>query len=196
MITYTTYSDPQLLVLLSQDNQQAFEAIYSRHWEDLYKTAFFILRDNNACKDIVQDIFIWIWERRKELEIQTLKSYLKAAVKFKVANYIRSGNIRESFFDEMTKFIPSTSSPTSKEFGEIKELAAIIQQAISQLPEKCREIFKLSRDEHLSNHEIAERLGVSIKTVENQMTIALRRIRSAVEPYMTSLLIIPIIYNN
>ncbi len=111
-----------------------------------------------------------------------------------MANCIRSGNIRESFFDELAKFVPSPLSPTSEEFAEIKELNAIIQQAIWNLPEKCREIFKLSREEHLSNQEIANRLSISVKTEENQMTIALRHIRSAVEPYMINLLIIPIIY--
>ena len=196
MSTYSSYTDSELLLLLSQGDQNAFDILYLRHWPDLYKSAFFILRDKDACQDVVQDIFVWLWEHRQGLEIHSLKSYLKAAVKFKVANYIRSGNIRKSFFDEIAKLIPSTLSPSSEEFAEIKDLNAIIQQAISHLPDKCREIFKLSREEHLSNQEIADRLQISVKTVENQMTIALRRIRSAVEPYMISLLIIPITYYN
>jgi RNA polymerase sigma-70 factor (family 1) len=194
--TYSSYTDPELLLLLSQDDQDAFDILYLRHWPDLYKSAFFILRDKDACKDVVQDIFVWLWEHRQGLAIHSLKSYLKAAVKFKVANYIRSGNIRESFFDELAKFIPPALSPSSEEFAEIKELNAIIQQAIFNLPEKCREIFKLSRDEHLSNQEIADSLHISIKTVENQTTIALRRKRNAIEPYMINLLIIPTIYYN
>lgn len=196
MTANNTYSDQELLKLLSQDNRQAFDMLYSRYWEDMYKAAFFILRDRDACEDIVQDIFVWLWEHRQDIEIHSLKSYLKAAVKFKVANYIRSGNIRESFFDEIERFVPSALSPTSEEYTEVKEFNAIIQLAISHLPDKCREIFKLSREEHLSNLEIAKRLSISVKTVENQMTIALRRIRSAVEPYMIHLLIIPIIYCN
>ena len=180
--------------LLSQDNEEAFDALYTRHWEDLYKSAFFILRDQDASKDIVQDIFIWIWEHRNNLEIQTLKSYLKAAVKFKVANYIRSGNIRDSFFDELTGNQSLSSLPSSEEMAEIKELKYIIQKAIDDLPEKCREIFRLSRDERLSNQEIANRLGISVKTVESQMTIALRRIRTTIEPYMLGLLFISVIH--
>lgn len=194
MNTYSSYTDSELLVLLSQDDKDAFDRLYSKHWPDLYKSAYFILKDPDACKDIVQDIFVWLWEHRKGLEVHALKSYLKAAVRFKVANYIRAGNIRESFFDELIKFAPSVLSPTIEEFSEIKELNAIIQQAISHLPVKCREIFKLSREEHLSNQEIANRLRISVKTVENQMTIALRRIRNTIEPYMINLLIVPIVF--
>jgi RNA polymerase sigma-70 factor (ECF subfamily) len=191
---YSSYTDSELLVLLSQDDKDAFDSLYSKHWADLYKSAYFILKDPDACKDIVQDIFVWLWEHRKGLEVHALKSYLRAAVKFKVANYIRSGNIRESFFDELIRFTPSALSPTVADFSEIKELNAIIQQAISHLPAKCREIFKLSREEHLSNQEIANRLSISVKTVENQMTIALRRIRNTIEPYMINLLIISIVF--
>jgi len=190
LTAYSTYSDSELVALLSQGNQQAFETLYSRHWEDLFKTAFFILRDHDSCKDIVQDIFVWIWERRNGLEIQSLKSYLKAAVKFKVANYIRSGNIRESFFDELSHADYSASQATSEEMAEVKELNSLIQQAISHLPDKCREVFRLSRNESLTNQQIAERLGISIKTVENQMTIAIRRIRSEIDPITISAIFI------
>lgn len=190
MTAYVTYTDQELLVLLSQDDKPAFETIYSRYWEELYKTAFFILRDNSACKDIVQDIFVWIWERRNDLEIQSLKAYLKTAVKFKVANYIRSGNIRESFFNELNNADYSASQVTSEEMSEVKELNELIQQAIAHLPEKCREIFRLSRNERLTNQQIAERLGISIKTVENQMTIAIRRIRSEIDPITLSAVLI------
>lgn len=186
MTANNTYTDQELLKLLSQDNRQAFDMLYSRHWEDMYKAAFFILRDPGACKDIVQDIFIWFWEHRHTLEVLTLKSYLRAAVKFKVANYIRSGNIREGFFNELAGFKSTVLVPSAEELMEIKQLKAIIRQAISDLPEKCQEIFRLSREEHLSNQEIANKLHISVKTVENQMTIALRRIRRAIDPYMAT----------
>ncbi len=187
--TYSPYTDTELLALLSVGNKDAFNVLYLRHWEDLYKSAFFILRDQEASKDIVQDIFVWVWQHRQDLEINSVKSYLKAAVKFKVANYIRSGNIRESFFDKIAKFTPSTSANV-EEFAELKELNGIVQQAISQLPPKCHEVFKLKKEGYLTNQEIASRLNISVKTVENHMTIALRRIRSAVEPHQASLLLL------
>jgi RNA polymerase sigma-70 factor (ECF subfamily) len=189
-------TDQELISLLSKGNQNAFDMLYKRHWADLYKLAFFILRDQDACKDIIQDVFVWVWEHRHGLEIQFPKSYLRAAVKFKIANYIRSGNIRESFFEEVAKYDYSTSMPGAEEFAELRELNNIIQQAICNLPVKCREIFRLSREANLSNREIAEQLGISIKTVENQITIALHRIRTNLEPLLISLLLIPVIYYN
>ncbi len=182
--TYTSYTDNDLLRLLSQNDIEAFDTLYSRHWAGMYKTAFFVLRDPEACKDVVQDIFVWLWEHRQALEIQTLKSYLCAAVKFKVANYIRSSRIRESFFEASARFHPCPLIENMEERTEINELKAIISRAVTGLPDKCREIFRLSREEYLSNREIAEKLGISVKTVENQMTIALDRIRRNVKPYM------------
>lgn len=190
MSAYQSYSDSELLLLLSQDSQEAFDILYHRHWENLYKTAFSLLKDSNTSKDVVQDIFIWLWQKRNQLEIQSLPAYLKAAVKFKVANYIRSANIRESFFEALGKLTIIANAPEAEEMTEIKELKAIITNAVELLPDKCRTIYKLSRNEHLTNQQIAERLGLAVKTVEAQMTIALRRIRAALDPHLVMLLLL------
>lgn len=193
MTAYNEYTDTALLDILSEDNQQAFNTIYSRHWESMYKAAFFILKDADSCKDIVQDIFIWIWEHRHSLHIVNLNAYLRAAVKFKVANYIRSGNIRESFFNELAALRFSQQNPYEY-LVEFKQLKEIILQAISDLPDRCREIYQLSRDGELSNQEIADRLQISVKTVENQMTIALKRLRKNAEPHLTTATSILLLY--
>lgn len=187
-------TDQQLITLLSGGNQDAFSLLYTRHWAHLYKFAFFILRDQDACKDIIQDVFVWVWEHRQGLAIQSPKSYLRTAIKFKIANYIRSGNIRESFFEEAAKFDYSASIPGIEECTELKELNAIIQKTVTHLPLKCREIFRLSREANLSNREIADQLGISVKTVENQITIALHRIRTTVEPNLICLLLVSVVY--
>lgn len=190
MSAFQLYTDAELLILLAQDSREAFDMLYHRHWENMYKTAFGILKDSNASKDVVQDIFIWLWQKRAALEIESLPAYLRAAVKFKVANYIRSANIRESFFEALGKLTITATAPAAEEIVEIKELKAIIINAVELLPDKCRTIYKLSRNEHLTNQQIADRLGLSVKTVEGQMTIALRRIRSALEPYLLTLLLL------
>lgn len=185
MAAYNEYTDHALLELASKDNQHAFDALYLRHWEDMYKTAFIILKDAEPCKDIVQDIFIWLWEHRQTLQVLNLKAYLRAAVKFKIANYIRSGNVRESFFTELAN--RSFSLHTSPfDLIEFKQFKAIVRQAIDNLPDKCREIYQLSREKELTNQEIAEKLHISVKTVENQMTIALHRVRKATSPYLAT----------
>jgi RNA polymerase sigma-70 factor (ECF subfamily) len=178
MDVYNGYSDQELVQLLISNDHDAFEQLYERHWFQLYQSAFYLLRDTDASKDIVQDVFLWVWENRLTLTMENVRAYLKAAVRFKVANYIRSGNIREGFFDGLAKLAPSQLSPTGDEIAELKELQRVIHEAILQLPEKCREVYRLSKEEGLSNREIAERLGISIKTVEAQMTIALKRLRT------------------
>ena len=195
MTAYSAYSDSQLISLLTQDDQNAFDALYTRHWASLYQSAFYLLRDRQACSDIVQDIFTWLWEHRQQLQIQTVTSYLKAAVKFKVANYIRSGRIRSNFFEDLAH-VPVTGIDSAGDLAEINELQGIIRQAVNRLPGKCREIFRLSREEHLSNQQIADRLAISIKTVEAQMTIALKRIRMAVEPYVIAMLLMPALFHH
>ena len=195
MTAYNSYSDIELVDLLSQDDIHAFDVIYLRYWEELYKSAFVILKDTEASKDIVQDIFVWIWQNRSGLKIHFFKTYLKAAVKFKVANYIRSSNFRESFFEHLSRYNESSVMPAAEEMAEIKELNMIILEAILHLPDKCRSIFQLSRENHFTNQQIAEKLGISIKTVESQMTIAISRIRCAVQPHISSIFLITLLHN-
>jgi len=183
-------TDQELLQRLAKDDRIAFDTIYTRHWHAMYQSVYGIFRDEAACMDIMQDVFVWLWEKRAQVHIETsLAAYLHAAVKFKTANYIRSGKVRRGFFEEALRLataLPVVASPAEI---EIRELKNIIRQATENLPEKCREVFYLSRNEHLSNQEIANRLGISVKTVERHMTIALRRIRIAVEQYMLYLLV-------
>lgn len=142
--------------------------------------------------DIIQDIFAWLWEKREQLDIQAVPSYLRSAVRFKVANYIRSGKVREEFYAALAGLsLPETPGP--QDFMELNDLKSIIGQVISNLPEKCREIFLLSRDGQLTNQQIADLLNISIKTVEAQKTIALKRIRAAVDPHLLALLLLPVV---
>jgi len=186
-------TDKELISAITNSNQDAFNILYGRHWEGLYKFAFLILRDKDACKDIVQDVFIWVWEHREGLDMHAPKSYLRTAVKYKIANYIRTGNIRDSFFDEAAQFNHSQAIPSTAEFAELNELKHVIQVTIANLPVKCRAIYRLSREANLTNREIASQLGISVKTVENQMTIALHRIRTSVDAHLTVALLVPFI---
>jgi RNA polymerase sigma-70 factor (ECF subfamily) len=186
-------TDKDLIFLISRGDQGAFNTLYNRHWPWLFKFAFLILKDRDAAKDIIQDVFVWVWEHRKDLQMHAPKSYLKTAVKYKIANYIRTGNIRNSFFDEASQLKYTVCTPGADEFAEVNELNHIIRISIANLPVKCKEIFRLSREENLSNREIASQLGISIKTVENQMTIALHRIRTSVDAHLTVLIIAPFI---
>lgn len=179
-------------MMLKRGDMDAFDMLYARHWSAMYQTAWYLLRDESVCMDIVQDVFTWLWEKREQLDIQTVPAYLRTAVRFKVANYIQAGKIRENFYEELSNLnISAGSGP--QELLELNDLKTIIQQAVNGLPERCREIFLLSRDGQLTNQQIADLLDISLKTVEAQKTIALKRIRAAVEPHLLALLLIPFV---
>lgn len=175
MKAYATNSDSELLELLQTGSQEAFDEIYHRHWKLLYHTAYVVLKDEGASLDILQDVFIWLWEHRAGLQVRVLRAYLTMAVKYKVANYIRQQKVRPSLFAEVEKMdIPDMDTALSIELNELKSIIAAFTE---ELPDRCRQVFYMSRIEYLSNKEIAAKLGVSEKTVENQLTIALKKLR-------------------
>lgn len=168
------WTDTKLLELVKEDNLTAFEMIYNKYWSRLYLSAYNILRDQQAAEDIVQEIMTDLWARRTTTQIESLNSYLYASIRYKVFKAIKSGKIRDGLYEEIERM--SVASQAEDLLVE-KDINKLLELALSQLPPKCREIFLLSRKEHLSTKEIAERLGISPKTVESQITIAIRRLR-------------------
>lgn len=177
MQDHSVFSDQELMELIRKDDHNAFEILYRRHWQKLYQSAFNICRDPEICMDICQEIFIWFWEHRNSVSvISTIPAYLLSAVKYKMISYIRKDKVKANFLI-VARSLPE--SYTIEESMQVKELQAIITSFVGTLPEKCGEIFKMSRNEHLSNKEIAGKLGISEKTVENQITIALRKLKGS-----------------
>lgn len=150
----------------------------------MYIAAFCILSDRQACMDMVQDVFLWLWEHRQTVQMEQPGAYLKAAVKFKMANYIRNGKVKDRVMEQL---IRHSNTSVNSNLAEIKELSRLVHQVVARLPNKCREIYLLSRQEQMSNKEIADKLGISVKTVENQMSIALKRIRPVIETFLLAL---------
>ncbi|UKJ08481.1 RNA polymerase sigma-70 factor [Solitalea lacus] len=169
------WPDHDLLDLMRNDDRSAFETIYNKYWSKLYLSAFNLLRNRHAAEDIVQEIFVQLWLKRHVNQVQTLQSYLYTAVRFQVFKAIRDGKAHEELFEEVEKLFNENNSESRVIELDIRNR---LDQAIKTLPEKCQQVFVLSRKEHLSNKEIAEQLGISPKTVENHLTIALRQIRS------------------
>lgn len=168
--------DDELLSLLEIDDKSGLKRIYEQYWEQLYLSAYSILRDSDPCKDIVQDVLLQLWIRRKDVKIDSLKSYLFTAVRYKVLTYIKSANNRKVFIEpgELERL---AGFDLMKDRLDEQDAEKLLEQGIALLPERCQQIFLLSRKEHLSNKEIANKLGISVKTVESQMTIALKRLR-------------------
>ena len=165
-----------MLKLIKQDDRVAFKQIYNRYWSKLYIAAYKILRDRHASEDIVQEVLVKLWLKRNDIDIESLNAYLHNAVRFQVFNHIRNGKVRESFFVEVEElFVDNEAENNLLSIDFNRKL----EKSVIELPEKCRNIFLLSRVEQLSTKEIANRLNISPKTVENQLTIALRKLRSS-----------------
>ncbi|TZF86020.1 RNA polymerase sigma-70 factor (plasmid) [Pedobacter sp. BS3] len=179
------WPDETLLESLLKDDEHAFKLIYQRYASGLYAAAYNLFRNKPLCEDLIQELFADLWIKRKDLNIQSLKPYLYMSVKNRVLMLIRSGR---AMLDEsaLEKLIADYAADDRL---NIRELNDVLNQGIDSLPDRCREIFQLSRREHLSNKEIAERLNISVKTVENQMTIALRRLREQAGEFLAILII-------
>ncbi len=175
MSSYQSHTDQQLILLLRESDHHAFTEIYNRYWKFLYQSCYSIMKDSDTSDDVVQEIFVWLWANRQKHLTDALKPYLYAAVKYKVANVIRHGKVKETFFARVVENYREAAHDENS--LEIKELKEIIAQFTASLPERARMIFDMSRNQFLSNKEIAEQLGISEKTVENQMNINLKKLK-------------------
>lgn len=173
MTDYTKFTDDELVTKLMQGDMSAFNQIYHRHFDRMYKFAFRILNDEDECNDILQNIFIWLWTHREKLKINSLSSYLFAAIKFNLVGVIKRSNRRS----EILAHTPVTQVEFEDHSLELKELTQLIKNFTETLPDRAKEIFELSRYKYLNNKEIASLMGLSEKTIENQITISLKKLK-------------------
>lgn len=171
------YDERQLLSLLATGNEEALAIIFQTYWQPLFLSAYNVLKDKEACEDIVQEIIIQLWQKRESLHITTsLSAYLFTATRYQVFHFIRKSAGRQELFENLEERF-SIDTPDILLYA--KDLQERINIAVERLPEKCRVIYKLSRERQLSYKAIAEHLQISPKTVENQMSIALKKLREA-----------------
>ena len=161
-----TMDDMFLLQLIKNGDKQAFKYVFDTYFTVLCRFMYLYLGDTQEAEDIASDIFASVWENRKKLEIRlTFKAYLFQAAKNRCLYGLVGSEMcirdRVSITDSL----------------ETEELNNLIQEAILSLPEKCREVFLQSRTKNLTNQEIAESMDISVKTVEAQITKALKQIR-------------------
>ena len=163
------------------DDQQAYKELYTSLYGFLFSFARTIVHSRESAEEIVSDVFIKLWERRGELEkIENLKVYL----------YVATRNIAFNYLDKQRRSPTNSIDDVEAEFTSIyfdpeqllvtADMLALIQKAIDQLPPKCKMIFKLAKEDGLKYREVAEVLNLSIKTVENQLAIALEKIGNTV----------------
>ena len=176
-------------VLLAQRDETAFEQVFKTHFKRLHAYAFTILRDEEEAEEMVQQVFFKLWERNENLSLTgSVSAYLYRAVHNESLNYIKHQKVRSDH-----KLHVAYSMKNEVEHPEKKiqagELEKKIHSALNELPEQCRTIFQMSRFDELKYREIAEKLGISVKTVENQMGKALKLLRAKLVDFLIFILL-------
>lgn len=175
-------------------NEKTIRSIFDQHYPPLCGFANKYVKDMDASRDIVQNVFIKLWEKRQELDTsQLIKPYLYRSVMNLCLNYLRDNkklvhHELPTENDQLVEYLDSSNKM------ELSELQAKIQKAISKLPEKPREVFTLSRNEGKSYKEIAELLDIGVKAVEANMTRALKKLRKDLIEYLMIILIFSVGY--
>lgn len=181
-LPYRDLSDLQLFSLVKEDNTKAFEELYNRHWAGLVDTAYRRLQSSQRAEDLVQDLFISLYQKRQTVEFTvSLQAYLHQALKYKVLNEFRSDNTRQTY--QKTLFFRDISKNDFANELEAKELHRKIDAVLESLPEKCRKVFLLSRRENRSNKDISQYLAISLSTVEKHIGKALKTLRTSLPEY-------------
>ncbi len=175
--------DETLLQELKRGSRQAFENLYLKYWDKLYSTVYKRIKDNAVAEEIVQDFFVSLWEKRETIVINSsFEGYIFTAVRYQVLNLIQKQIVRDNYKLQLHNYESASNSTLDQVY--FNELNQIIEQEISQLPDKCQHVFRLSRQENLSIKEIALKLSISTKTVENHLTKALKLLRINLKDYV------------
>ncbi|MBL7806026.1 MAG: RNA polymerase sigma-70 factor [Saprospiraceae bacterium] len=166
---------------MRRGDESALRRIFDRHYPLLLADVYRLVPDESTCQDIAQDVFVELWRKRAELDIRiSLRGYLRRSAVNRALNHIKTRKrlLLESP-DESTQHAEDTSGWEIDRKTSQENLETALHAAIENLPEKCRLVFSLSRFEQLSHKQIADQLGISVKTIENQITKAIKLLREA-----------------
>ncbi len=174
---------------MSTFDEKGLEHLFRSHYSGLCRFAVGFVKDDETAREIVQEAFVNLWEKRHSIDpAGPVKTYLSTSVRNRCLNHLRD---TKKFSPGLIALEESSVTGTSHQpdrMGE-QELHDRIETAIRGLPDKCREIFRLSREQNLKYQEIADRLSISVKTVETQMSKALQHLRRHLADYLPGLLL-------
>jgi RNA polymerase sigma-70 factor (ECF subfamily) len=185
-------TDFELIKKIQSGNKPSFKVLFDKYYTQMTKTAYLIVKDSDTAEEIVQEFFVKFWIKRQEININSsVKSYLFQSIRFRSLNYYRDNKRNNIESLEIIELKGSIGNQIDDYDYDI--VMKKLSTAIDTLPEKCRIIFLMSRKENLTYKQIAEKLELSQKTVENQMGIALKKLREKLKPmlqYLVCLLVI------
>ncbi|MDB5154548.1 MAG: sigma-70 family polymerase sigma factor [Mucilaginibacter sp.] len=186
MLNYSLYTDHELMSLLKGDDHAAFTEIYKRYWKKMLLISWNHNNDNAASKDIVHEVFISLWERRHLVEVLNLAAFLATSVKFSIYKYYQRQNRRTELAQLNYEFNELTNEEDKLDALFLQEY---INGVVEEMPEKCRLVFRYSREMGMKNNEIALKIRVTEKAVEANLTRALKIIRAELKNYGWAILI-------
>lgn len=177
MSTYDKFSDLELIVLLKASDEVAYAEIYRRFKDLLFLHAYRMLQDEDVAKDVVQEVFISIWDKREEINVSALDGYLYSSIRNRILNIISHQKVVDRYMSSLNDYLEQGIALTDEWIRE-KELIKMVEEEIAKLPPKMREVFELSRNQQLSHKQIGELLGISDQTVKKHVNNALKILRS------------------
>jgi len=190
-INSNNVSETLLLLQMEQGCEESFNALFEKYWDKAYSAAYARLGDSDQCKDIVQEIFTHIWLKRETLHIDNLPAYLNVAVRNRVLKFVEKQKNTSPFFDILENMQVSSSRTDGNLLW--KEFLAAYEALLNTLPAKRQTIFRLHFQDDIPTKDIAKELGISRKTVQNQLGKAVEKLKVSLSPLLPVLLLI-IIY--
>ena len=168
---------------LTNADAARFEQVFKTHFKNLHSYVYTIVKDEATAEEIVQNVFYKLWEKKERISIEvSVAAYLYKSVYSESLNYLKHIKVRAEHKAYTAR--QDAAGHEDMDPATIKELRSKIDEAVSELPEQCRAIFQMSRFEGLKYRDIADRLGISVKTVENQMGKALKTMRTKLLDYL------------
>ena len=169
---------------IKKGDEKAFEKLFHCYYSHLCHFAEQFIQNKAEAEEIVQDTFVGVWEKKKNISITTsVKNYLFRSVKNSCLNFLKHNQIKNQYAE---KFLSEASQAEPDDEGFIETgLFQKIEECINSLPEKRREVFRMSREEGLKYREIAEKLNISVKTVETHMGLAIKTLRDKLSQFTT-----------
>lgn len=191
MSTYSNYTDQRLTALLKKKDHLAFTEIYNRYWKILLSIAWNHSRQSAHAKDIVHEVFMSLWERCDQVDIHNLSAFLATSVKFSLFRHYQKEQRRTALAKENYLFEELNNEEDRLDALFLEEY---INGLVEQMPEKCRLVFRYSRDRGLKNSEIAAKLNITEKGVEATLTRALKIIRTELKNYGLFIILFILLY--
>ena len=190
MAAYSTFSDQELLAMVKEGDKSAFTEIYDRYAPKIYYQVNQLLRDSESAKDVVQELFITVWNKANNIkENNNLAGYLYIAAQNSALKFLRKGRLQIDYLDSLTELADNFSTDDGNEY-DVELLHSLIKKEIDGLPDKMKVIFEMSRRDDLSYKDIAAELGIAENTVRKQVSNALKIIRTNVDGHGNTALII------